>query len=166
VFFGRGCWNTLGYATLDNAGGEKVRAARKSLSDLEVYLSSPELRDLHREKWENGEYGSSPLDPIVSFDVDLEWLRIELMALEELRQICVKAERDFEYGVLYAVRIQDEDLAQVSSNGFMGLEVTGRIPADRILAKMLIPRELDRDLAIRGSCVSVLRNVQKLRGHQ
>lgn len=80
---------------------------------------------------------SSGLEPV---DYTEEWLRDQLRMLEPIRRRCDALKESFEHGVVYAVRMFDSDVNDLS-HGPGGLAALKPIPADRIIAKAVIDKE-------------------------
>lgn len=125
------------FAMKDFAGGETARAMRYSLDDLHHYLESSEIRQEHAL----GRGRRFDLPNTVKGPVDMEWLRAELAALALVHQLCKKFHEEHESGVVYAVRLDDDDLESLDLRGSMGIRAFRKIEPDKIVAKVLIPAD-------------------------
>jgi hypothetical protein len=144
------------YASKSFAGGEKLRALRIALKELEQYLSTSSVRDAHFESMirEFRSYTSNSLDPFNVPDdapsyiaskkptkVDLDWLGTEFKQLSDVRQLADSALANHSGGVVYAVRPDPSEFIALRQNGGMGIESNRAIPASRIVAKIEIPAD-------------------------
>ena len=144
IFFGESGYRALLYATSDFAGGEKARALRKSIKDLEYYITSKAIRDEHIADLEN-EYNElarcgAQLGTPPSM-VDLEWLSIQLSTLDMIKRKCEQYYDDHKYGLVYAIKFTQNESSHLAYNRSMGLLSFSDIPLDRIIAKVKVPRE-------------------------
>ncbi len=148
TFFAERSRRALLYASLDFAGGEKLRAMRVALSELDTYLNDASLRQYHADQM-SSQYEdletlnacAETLDAVRPVEVDLEWLRNELVELRLEHEVAFNAAERHREGVVYAIKMLPQDVAELVYNGFMGIETTATIPASRIIAKVIVPRD-------------------------
>lgn len=120
------------YSSLDFAGGETMRSVRRSISDLNVYLTDPGCRERHHQYLSL--FNAAP-------QTDLDWLEKAFTALSPLAERASKAQEEFEHGVIYALRFTREDLAHLTSQGGGGIATSTPISPSKIVAKAIIPRD-------------------------
>lgn len=139
LYFAETSMRALLYARRDFAGGEKLRALRRAIADLDAYLADPDLREQHRSAsqiWESVP-GFDEAPPV---EVDAIWLRQQMRSLADIRRIADEAFQQHHQGVVYALRMSPEDVDQMHYHGAMGIETSARIPPSKVVAKALVPR--------------------------
>jgi hypothetical protein len=128
------------FATKDFAGGETVRGAHASIMDLELYLESDEVKSAHHEIVRRelrddpfSRYGRARLDGTA-------WLRTRVASLESIKLKCEAAIAGWTHGVIYAVRVVESDLPNISyySPGH-GARWDWTIPVSKIVGKAVVP---------------------------
>ncbi|MBX3472867.1 MAG: hypothetical protein KF754_00600 [Planctomycetes bacterium] len=144
IFFAETSMRALLYASRDFAGGEKVRALRRALADLDLLMADPQFRQErvdyhHAERQELERLGAHPASLVEVKDVDLNWLSAELSALSDVREMVEKLGTADHPGVVYALRVCSEDVASLGYCGSMGIRTSSVIPASRIIGKVLVP---------------------------
>jgi hypothetical protein len=167
VFFGECSIRALTHAARDFAGGEKLRAIRKAIADLELYLADTALRDEHKQS------KMKEFDLLTKFDahpsmlesarpstIDLALLREQVDALGPLRDLAQSAWDRHNGGVVYALNMGGCDLTSLVWRSAMGIEATNHIPASRIVAKVEIPRDFDSN-GVSGDLDIRLRRMKK-----
>lgn len=163
IFFAETGNRALLYASLNFAGGEKLRALRKCFADLQAYLDDAGVRERHRSEIQarREAMGSMGVPDDVgndsSTEIDLGWLRGELASLSEIRDMAEGASRRFENGVVYAVRMTPKDLPGLKWNNAMGIEAFQSIPPSRILGKVLVPKDIDLSRHVSRGMAEVMR---------
>jgi hypothetical protein len=140
IFFAETSIRALLYGCRDWAGGEKNRAIRRALNDLDRYLLYPEVRKSHQETL--AAYGEGNLD-----NVDLAWLQRKVDDLFDIRQLVHETFRRHKHGLVYALRVTQDDLKDLLFNNSMGIESVTQIPADRILSKVIVPADYQMNLS-------------------
>lgn len=153
LFFAETSLRALLYATLDFAGGEKLRALRFAFADLDSYLREPAVRERHETKM-LANFRSligmnahpSMIETARPVKVDLDWLRAQMDALANIRWVADDAERRHDHGIVYAVKMTPDDLQGLQWNSSMGIEATTTIPASKMLAKIAVPRDYSCNL--------------------
>jgi hypothetical protein len=146
VYFAETSKRAVLYASRDFAGGEKMRALRHSIHQLQRYLDEPEVRQAH---WKNmkSEYdflvNNNGLNPEASrpVDVDLTWLSSQLSLLSDLRDLTFGTLECHSFGVVYAVKIDASDLDALELHNTMGIKSSGRIAPSKIVGKVAVPRD-------------------------
>jgi len=144
VYFAETSKRALLYASQDYAGGEKNRLLRNSIRHLQRYLVEPELRNEHYLMMKN-EY-----DYLVSVsainaesskpvNVDLSWLRSEIALLSDIQDLAEDAYSNHVVGVVYAVKMDANDLAGLELHPSMGIKAHYPIAASKIAGKLIIP---------------------------
>jgi hypothetical protein len=73
-------------------------------------------------------------------DITNDWPRLELDRLRTRFKDCLSAISRWEYGIVYAIRLDETFLPELS-DGAGGIFCRVRIPPDRLVAKAIIPRE-------------------------
>ncbi len=164
IYFGETSYRSLLFATHEFAGGETVRALRKSIQDLEDYLNSKSIRDevLNNRVFEyhdliskNAQVGSPPKE------VDLIWLQEKVEKLQNLKGKCTEFYNAYEYGVVYAVKFSKKDIENKKDfefNGCMGLKVFSKISSQKIVGKIYIPKTFVNPFLTDMKQVDVLQN--------
>jgi hypothetical protein len=149
VFFAETSQRALLYATEDFAGGEKLRALRIAFADLDAYTSDSELQTRHRNKMlktfaqlTRMNASAETLTAARPVDIDLDFLRQEVVAVEDVRKLAECAWTKFDYGVVYAVRVTIDDIDKLCCS-FMGIEARTLIQPTRIIEKVIIPSGTD-----------------------
>ncbi|MGV1834681.1 hypothetical protein ACQZ6C_07960 [Rhizobium rhizogenes] len=152
TFFGETSQWALLYATRDFAGGEKLRAIRIALQDLDLYLNLPDVREYHSEQMRRqfdalSKLNAHPihLDKARPVHVDLDWLRNALVSLKDLRRLADSAHERHDHGVVYAIRLTPGDAKLLRYNNFMGIEASSPIAASRIVAKTIVPSDYEHN---------------------
>jgi len=146
VYFAETSKRAVLYATLDFAGGEKFRAVRNSIHQLQCYLDEPEVRQKH---WKNmkSEYdflvNNNAMNPEASrpVEVDLTWLSSQLSLLSDLRDLTFGTLACHSYGVVYAVKVNASDLDALELHKCMGIKSRSRIAPSKIVGKVVVPRD-------------------------
>ena len=134
------------YATRDFAGGEMRRAIRKSIDDLRRYSADDDVRQRHID------YVSNEREHLIRLNaasipeiptVNLDWLEARLSALAELSDECSRFFQEHAGGVVYAVRFTPDDVSSLTFNNFMGLLSHRPVSPERIVARILMPRDAE-----------------------
>jgi hypothetical protein len=152
LFFSETSARALLYATRDFAGGEKLRALRIAIGDLDAYLDQPDMRNRH-EEWMSARFreltqinaAQTMIDAARPEKVDLHWLKREVAGLEDIRRLAEAAYLQYDYGVVYALRMTSDDLGTLSWNNTMGIQAIGQISPSKILEKAIVPRDYEVD---------------------
>lgn len=139
------------YASSDFRGGEKVRAVRKSLSELDSILNDRERQAQFVAEHERRIASGAPpwpmppvLKPISTYEV-LPWLRARVEALKDAREV-VGAVGHHDYGIVYAVRVPDGGpLHGLHYNPSMGIVAERDLPAAWLLGKVRLPDHFQVD---------------------
>jgi hypothetical protein len=146
LFFAETSMRALLYASHDFAGGEKLRALRHAFADLGLYLRDQRVRDKHRDRMERefnelSSLNAPPhiLDPVRPVVVDPEWLRREVAGMSDIRSVAEDAFQRHEHGVVYALRMSQDDVGCLHWSHTMGIETTTRISASKIVGKVIVP---------------------------
>lgn len=141
IFLGLSCRWSLLYATTDFAGGEGCRALRKALHDLHTYLTDEEIRFAaltQRIRNTIDEYGDTvyeDMDPLTSDE--LTWLQDELNALQPVNEFVNSLFEQYQYGIVYAIKFNENDMANLFNAKGMGITHVGTISPNKIVAKLL-----------------------------
>lgn len=150
VFFAECSMRALTHAARDFAGGEKLRALRKAIADLELYLADATLRDEHKHSKMNEFALLSELDAHPSVlesarpaTIDLALLRKQVDALRPLRDLAQVAWERHNGGVIYALHMRGCDLTSIVWRSAMGIEAAQHIPPSRIVEKVEIPCDFE-----------------------
>lgn len=137
IYFAETSKRALLYATRDFAGGEKLRALRKSFDHLQRYLDDPQVRQDHMQYCQyeyddlerKGAYMAAYPKPQ---PVDLAWLSHELSALEDISRSAMIAYDQHGYGVVYAIKVDQQDIELLTYHKTMGIKATCCIAPDKI----------------------------------
>jgi hypothetical protein len=167
LFFAETSMRALLYVCRDFSGGEKLRAVRYALADLDRYLEDQSLREGHWGRMAQ-QYNSltalnahpDMLKDAAPITVDLDWLRDVLEALKPVRQIADDAWLRHDGGIVFALRLTKDDLEDMSYNGAMGIEVSRPIPPSRIVDRVVVPA----DYEVGGSGRTGDDTLRRLRG--
>lgn len=141
LYFAETSMRALLYATRNFSGGEKLRSLRRAFGDLHSYLNDPNVREQHRKLLE-ASYNEMHLmgfDAPLPEEVDLVSLREDLADLSDVRRIADDALLRHDHGVVYAIRILQDDVKNLRLNPAMGIEATARIFPERIVGKVIVP---------------------------
>jgi len=146
LYLAESSFRALLYATHDYAGGETARALRHAIGDIEVYVSSSELRAEHLEYlWleynQLRDRGAKPGDPPA--EVDLNWLKDELSNLMELKTRATEPYEKHSHGVVYAVKFEPNDINYLEYHSSMGLKATNSINFKKIIGMVRVPKNFD-----------------------
>lgn len=144
VYFAETSKRAVLYASRDFAGGEKLRALRNSIHQLQCYLDEPDVRQAHW-RYMKGEYdflvANNGMNPEAScpVEIDLTWLSSQLSSLSGIRDLAFDSLEHHTYGVVYAIKLDDSDLDAFEYNTHMGIELTKQIASSKIVGKAVIP---------------------------
>lgn len=157
-FFWHVSHKAVRWATRDFAGGEKCRAMRNAIRDLQRYVDDPEVRARHGAQLEAEcrrtgrlERNGRSLNPS-ECAVDLHELADRIAGLAELRARADAPFDGYRGGVVYAFRIGPEGLGSLSWNNSMGIQTAARVPSSLIAAKVLIPTDYEKPLVSVTDC--------------
>lgn len=147
IYFAETSKRALLYATRDFAGGEKLRSLRKSFEQLRKYLDDSQVRQdhMHNLQYEyddlerKGAYMAAYPKPE---PVDLIWLSQELSALEDVSCSAMSAFDRHAYGIVYAIKVDQQDIEHLTYHNTMGIKVTCCIAPGKIQAKTIVPGDL------------------------
>ena len=143
VYFTETSKRALLFASRDHAGGEKYKAVRRSLDYLTQYLNSAEIQGEHyiQMKYEHEQaIGSGVLrDGLEPFRVDLDWLRNQIASFSELKDHADQLFERHEYGIVYAIKMNEKDLSNLELHDPMGIKCRVQVPPENIVCKMVIP---------------------------
>lgn len=176
LFFSDRFEQSLLYASADFSGGEKFRAIRRSVTDLNNYLENADVREQHMqsrhrtiERLQSLNAHPSMWKNIRTTPVDLEWLREQVGDINAAFQK-VDLLADSQNQVVYALRMEPNDLHKFENAGSMGICSRFPVSAKKIVAKMIVPsdyryptcpqsnlEELSRDHAFRKSLKPIER---------
>jgi hypothetical protein len=138
------------YLTKEFAGGETARAIRYAIHELSDYLTNDHVRQEHynlqQSEYEDLASKSAKTTPVIK--VNLDWLRAKLTDLERLRYEATSLEDQYQWGVVYAVRLSTIDLPRLADGNLQGLQYFGAIPTDRIAAKIRVSN-MTQEIAFR-----------------
>ena len=128
------------FGTADFAGGEKLRAVRHAISDLEEFLASHELQLKHTKRL--SELKEAGYQPHLVQPPDFDWITKELKGLEGLKLAANSAAAEYSHGLVYAVQIEESDLPHLKRS-CMGIECTKSLPPSRIVGKVHSPTSIE-----------------------
>lgn len=135
------------YTRRDFAGGETAYALRRIIPKLvDLVSNDPEFfaRRLEKDRKEciyEAEKGV-PFHRKV-LDVNMTWLREKVVKLEGFLQQLLGMRDEHRHGVIYALRLDRQDLPQLSYNWSDGLRVYEPLPASKAVAKLIVHGEHD-----------------------
>lgn len=148
IFLAESSVRALLYATREFAGGEKIRGVRKALVDLERYITDESIRNTHMAQMQ-GEY-----DHLIALEanpdlielakpkpVDLDWLAVKLSELQSIQTKAIATLNNFQGGIVFALRLEESDLIEMSYSSSMGIKARMRIPPERIESRVHIPMD-------------------------
>lgn len=143
IYFAEASNSALLFASKDFAGGEKYRSIRRSLDHLTQYLNSAEIQNEHyiqmQYEYEQAIELGALLDGLEPFRVDLDWLRNQIASFSDLMDHANQLFERHEYGIVYAVKMNEKDLSNLELHNSMGIKCWAQIPADKITYKMIVP---------------------------
>lgn len=148
VFLAESSVRALRFATRDFAGGEKLRAIRRAMRDLERYLNEEDIRAEHIASLTRSfnsltRVGARPdhIESVRPRTVDLGWLSQQVLVLQRLAAVAAQPFDTFEGGVVYALRIEPKDLHELTYDSTMGVKAWKPIPPRRIVSKISVNAE-------------------------
>jgi hypothetical protein len=136
LFFSECSTWALRYATREYAGGEKLRAVRNAIDELDAYLKEPKVRAEHERKLRQVPPG---LPSRAVLPVNRLELGRRLSQLDDLRRRGVDVLRSHEYGVIYALSVPPSAIDRLRWNPYMGIEASVALPPEWIIAKLTVP---------------------------
>jgi len=71
------------------------------------------------------------------------WLESELRCLESIRRKCKAPQEQYAYGIVYAVRFNENDCQNLRYHQSMGVIASGTIRPEKMVAKVLIPSDFN-----------------------
>ena len=142
-----------------------MRAVRRSLADLKRYLEHEDIRLKHLTESKR-DYDSAKarglsgqaLERCKPVFVDLLWLKKQLDCFEELGMLSDSLLERYEGGVVYAVKILQDDISFLSDAGSMGITAHDRIMPNRIVGRVHVPFSYAHCFAPTDVMLSQLRN--------
>lgn len=133
------------FASKEFAGGEIARSVRNAFIELEKLFTDPkELeKELARIETESSFTGRTAQD----YDLDLSELKKMLDAKRDYYNIASQLKDDYQYGIIYAIKIEaeDEPHLEYSIRSQMGVKCYTSLPASRIIAKTTVSPEYIND---------------------
>lgn len=124
------------FATSDFAGGEICRSLYYCIADLHKYLEDEKIREKHVRKLEMISEQSRIDRPAIP---TLDWVRSNVGQLSELKAKVEKIRASFCYGVIYAIRLDVTNLADINFHTFMGIKSFRSIQESEIETKYNLP---------------------------
>jgi hypothetical protein len=153
IFFAETSRRALLYATRDFAGGEKLRALRIALRDLDLYLTNAEVRERHQNHMKaqfktltHLNAHPSMLEATRPMEVDLDWLGEQITNCADVRCLAEKTFQLHDHGVIYALKMTTDDVERLRWHESMGVEATSLVPSSKILAKIVVPSDYEDNL--------------------
>ena len=142
IYMAETSYRALLYATYDFAGGEVARALRKAINDIDRYFSEPKLRYEHLDMLKM-EYEQTGKVGMPQECIDMFWLESELRCLESIRRKSKAPQEQYAYGIVYAVRFNENDCQNLRYHQSMGVIASGTIRPEKMVAKVLIPSDFN-----------------------
>jgi len=150
LFFAETSMRALLYSTRDFAGGEKLRAIRRAMHDLEAYLNDSALRQQHLDLMQ-AEFDCLSANNASEADLELKrpamvdqaWLKQELENLSEIRRSADDAFVRHDHGLVYALRMTSDDVASLRWNPAMGVEANALVSPSKIIGKVVVPQDYE-----------------------
>ena len=150
LFFAETSMRALLYSTRDFAGGEKLRAIRRAMHDLEAYLNDFALRQQHLDLMQ-AEFDCLSANNASEADLELKrpamvdqaWLKQELEVLSEIRRSADDAFVRHNHGLVYALRMTSDDVASLRWNPAMGVEANALVSPSKIIGKVVVPQDYE-----------------------
>ncbi|WP_227340273.1 hypothetical protein [Sphingopyxis sp. P8] len=147
IFLAETSQRAAGYASEDFAGGEKLSRIRKTIDDLEVFLTDKALREEHYaskariyERYK-GVMHPDQLESLRPKFIDLHWLSEQLDGLGDIRRVADEAKAEHAQGVVLALRLEPDDVKKMVWHKSMGIMTFAHIPASRIVDRAAVPRD-------------------------
>ena len=128
------------YATSDFAGGEICRALYYCLEDLIMYLEDDHFREQHVRKLEMRP-GRERIDRTLI--PKLDWVRNEVELLSNIKDRISAIRNSFSYGLIYAIRLDEKKLNDISHARSMGLKSFRPILKSEIHAVYSLPHDFE-----------------------
>ena len=144
------------------AGGETQRSIRHCFNNLEKYRADSAVRSRHEEDQINNiklfdlYYKDRPEEGMTEEElevkkkmklklnkVDLHWLDNKLRSIQYIKDTCFQSLDEYKYGLVYAIKLNKENLEGVSYHNAMGIKCLMRLPSDSIIGKVVIPRDFE-----------------------
>lgn len=121
---------------------------RYTFADLRSYVENPSIRAAHiaedeAERIPLRRLGAIEPKPLPNFDPNI--LRSALEEMAQVETAAVEALNGFTHGVVYAVRIEPDDLDTMECGGSMGIKCFRPLGPDRLVAKMHVPKGYTQD---------------------
>jgi hypothetical protein len=129
--------HSLVYAQRSWAGGEWVMSFRQAFEDIQQFVLSEKIRATHLKQQIQTCKDLVARDgaPSRVIEVNIEAVAAALELLRPAFRACFQCVSEYKYGVVYAVRFSEEDVANLSDEGGAGILYLGAVPPDRLLAK-------------------------------
>jgi hypothetical protein len=153
VYFSDASVGALVYATRDFTGGERCRAARNAIHDLDLLLIDGDMRaahydEIYQEHLFLVKHGWDPSAPeaLRPQHVDLSWLRSGLEALSDLRKRVQHPISVHTHGILYALRMDPSDIPHLHHvRG--GISASAKVCISKVVARMRVPPDFTSEEA-------------------
>ncbi len=161
VFLGESALRVTTFAAADFAGGEVARAVHHALADLRRVVDGDWPANVRPED-----------RPAAITPEAIHGVARTLEELGNLRQAIAEIRAGHTHGVVYAVRLQPGDLVRAKHHKQMGLMIDGGVPAERLVAKALLPASFERSIGLNdrraqfineSPILSVIRLVEELK---
>ena len=136
---------TFLYTSREFAGGETARALRRIIPRLGVVAF--ENPDFFEQRFENdrqkcinkAKTGSFTQDKVLK--VNLSWLKEKVIELKKILPGLVNIYERHRYGVVYALKLESEDVPAVAYDCIGGLMIYRPIPIYKCVAKLIVHGE-------------------------
>lgn len=133
------------YASKGCAGGEIAMTLRCCFDELDEYLHDSGVREGHkadmRLDWDDAMSTGRLPRPPAPMEADLDELTASLEGLRSVRERAEAALLEYQYGIVYAVRIAREALPGLGGNPSMGVMAFAPLLPDTLIAKVRVPAD-------------------------
>lgn len=150
IYFAESCLRAARYASRECAGGETLSWMLSALRRIGAIIDRDQeasVLELTRQQWQtyiqsmpSGMVKPNIVEELTRAEFALAELRTKWPLLADLKTRLESVDREFEHGVVFAVRIEPADRALLRLRGNNGgLEFHGNFPSSRIVDELTIP---------------------------
>lgn len=127
------------YANSDFAGGEICRALYYCIEDLYKYLENENVREEHALRLEM-RFGLERIDR--TSIPPLSWVQNQVGKLSEIQDRVSEIRQSFSYGVIYAIRLDKDNLNDIEYNNAIGIKSFRPISKSENEAEYKLPTDI------------------------
>lgn len=148
IYLGRSSNLVVNYAKHQDAGGEIAKTVRYCFEDLNEFLNNEEIRKEHENKMKKQTeqaYNEGWVFEAPKQTISLEELAKSLNALDHINQRALSLIENTEYGIVYAIRFNEENAKHLLNHNWMGIKYFKDILPDQIVGKAIVPKEYRKE---------------------